>query len=122
MDRVEQLVDEVIEAYRAKRIRLWLANFTDLPDLFGEWGGVVRITAEDYVGRWTPGRDGLLDRARRRFSEGTEASFDVVAEELVPIAREGFARDLTARQVPPKIAERAKEVLLPHPPKQQWKM
>jgi len=38
------------------------------------------------------------------------------------LAREGFVKDLESKKVPHKVADRAKAVLLPRPPVQQWKM
>lgn len=123
MDRVEVLVDDVIEAYRDKRMRLWLANLTDVPDDFGQWSGVVWVGAETYLYDWLPSRDQLLERLRKRMgSNGTGIGADAVAEEAVHLAREAFAVDLLSRHVPGKVVERAKGVLLPRPPIQQWKM
>ena len=123
MDRVEKVVDEVIGAYRERQLRLWLANFNDLPDLFGPWAGVVRVSAESYLGQWSPDRDGLLGRCRDRFDGDEEdPSFDAAAEELLPVAQDGLVQALAARQVPLKVAERAREVISDRPPVQQWKM
>lgn len=124
MDRTEQLVDDVIQAYRSDRLGLWLANFNDLPDDFEQWGGLIRVSAEMHLRNWKPPRSGLLERVRRR--AGSDAAdrieFDDVAGELLPIAREDFAKDLAAKHVPARVVERAKEVLRAEPPVQQWKM
>jgi hypothetical protein len=123
MDRIEQLVDEVIAAYEDRRVRLWLANFADLPDTFDEWAGVVRLSAEDHVCRWCPTREALLARVRTRFAgDGTAATFEEVSRELLPAAQDALVSSLAARQVPRRVAEQARRVLLGAPPPQQWKM
>lgn len=123
MDRIEQLVDEVIAAYEDRRVRLWLANFADLPDRFGEWGGIVRLSAEEHVGRWSPAREALIARVRTRFGDdGADATFDDVSRELLPAAQEALVTSLSSRQVPRRVAEDARHVLLAAPPPQQWKM
>jgi len=123
MDRIEQLVDEVIAAYEDRRVRLWLANFADLPDTFDEWAGVVRLSAEDHVCRWCPTREALLARVRTRFADdGDAATFEEVSRELLPAAQDALVSSLAARQVPRRVAEQARRVLLGAPPPQQWKM
>src|SRR4051794_7648829 len=114
-----RVADQVIDAYRSNRVRLWLANFTDMADDFGDWGGTVRVSAERYLRAWSPDRDALLERLRR---QGAVPTVDLAVEELLPLAREGFVKDLESKKVPHKVADRAKAVLLPRPPVQQWKM
>jgi len=114
-----RVADQVIDAYRANRVRLWLANFSDLTEDFGDWGGTIRVSAERYLRAWSPDRDALLDRLRR---QGPLPTMDVAVEALLPMAREGFVKDLESKKVPHKVADRAKSVLLPRPPVQQWKM
>ena len=124
MDPIEQLVDEVIAAYQDRRVRLWLANFADLPDAFDEWGGVVRLSAEEHVCRWCPTREALLARVRTRFADdgADAATFEEVSRELLPAAQDALVSNLAARQVPRRVAEQARHVLLAAPPPQQWKM
>jgi hypothetical protein len=118
-DDAGRVVDEVIDAYRSNRVRLWLANFSDLTEDFGDWGGTIRVSAERYLRAWEPNRDALLERLRRQESVPT---VDAAVEQLLPLAREGFVRDLESKKVPHRVADRAKTVLLPRPPVQQWKM
>lgn len=115
----DRVVDEVVDAYRANRVRLWLANFSDLTEDFGDWGGTIRVSAERYLHAWSPNRDALLERLRRH---GSVPTVDLAVEELLPMAREGFVKDLESKKVPHKLADRAQSVLLPRPPVQQWKM
>jgi hypothetical protein len=123
MDRIEQLVDDVIAAYQDRRVRLWLANFADLPDAFDEWGGVVRLSAEDHLGRWAPTREALLARVRGRLGDdGAAITFEDVSRELLPAAQDALVTSLAARQVPRRVAEQARHVLLAAPPPLQWKM
>ena len=123
MDPIEQLVDEVIAAYEDRRVRLWLANFADLPDRFGEWGGIVRLSAEEHLGRWAPAREAFIARVRTRFAgDGAAATFDDVSKELLPAAQDALVTSLASRQVPRRVAEDARHVLLAAPPPQQWKM
>ena len=67
----------------------------------------------------------MSDRQRYRLrarSDTQDHTLVTAAEEALYLAREHFARDLLARHVPGKVVERAKGVLLPKPPLQQWKM
>ena len=120
-----RVVEGVIEAYRTGRVRLWLTNFADAPDLveeLGQWAGVVRIDAEAHARRWEPDWRDLSGRLAGRRAEGDPPGFDDAVMELLPLAREEFGRVLESKQVPRKVAEKAKSLFSITPPVQQWKM
>jgi hypothetical protein len=124
VDRVEQIVDELMEAYRSQRVRLWLANFSDMRDAddFGQWGGLVRIAAEAHVKQWRPEREDLVERLRDRSPDTDEFGFDSALEELLPLALSSFANELTSRRVPREVVQRASGLFSLRPPLQQWRM
>ena len=123
---MHQLVDGVIEAYRSGRVRLWLRNFADAPDLIdelGPWAGVVRVSAEAHARAWEPDRSEIMARlAGRPVGGGLPTDSSDAVQELLPLAREDFGRVLESRHVPRKVAERAKVLFSLTPPVQQWKM
>ena len=123
----ERVVDEVIAAYESGRLRLWSTNFFDNPnanlDGYGEWAGLIRIAAERFLSLWRPDRSALLERVRGQVrGDDSRVTFDTASDQLLPMARDALAKQLTALHVPPKVAERAKDILLAKPPIQQWKM
>jgi hypothetical protein len=124
VDRVEEIVDELMEAYQSQRVRLWLANFADMRDAdeFGQWGGLVRLAAEAHVKQWRPERDTLVERLRDRSPDTDEFGFDSALEELLPLAQSSFASELASRRVPRDVVQKASGLFSIHPPLQQWRM
>ncbi len=123
---VSRIAEGVVEAYRAGSARLWLADLaedSELVDELGPWCNEVRVAAENHASRWLPDQDVLLDRLTGRAARsGAPIIFSDALQELLPLAREDFARSLESRQIPRQIVERAKNAFYLDPPLEQWKM
>ena len=123
MESIDQVVDEVLEAYDDRRVKLWLAHLDSVREDLGQWAGIIRIRAEALTREWKPQRGQLVERLRSQASDQkTTPEFDAVVAELLPLALADFESDLLAKRVPREIAGKARHVFSMNPPVQQWKL
>jgi hypothetical protein len=109
MISLEDLVDQVITAFDARRRTHWHATALPLTDADQElerWRGLVEARLKAFH-HSVVDRDALLRRVRRRF-EAAEwtADFAGVADELQEMAREDLRQHLTDNGLPEPSAQR----------------
>jgi len=109
MRQIEDLVDQVISAFQARRRTHWHAvtlPLTGDDQELQQWRGLVEARLKAFR-HSTVDRSALLDRVRRRYDAAEwTADFAGVADELQKMARDDLRRHLIDNGMPTKAADK----------------